>query len=68
MGMMCSRDRAALPTGQPQKTQFDHPGLFGALPRPEFCDILGRDSRFLRMTKERRLAFRSLRSWAIAVL
>ena len=43
IGMMCSRDRAALPTGQPQKTQFDHPGLFGALPRPEFCDILGRD-------------------------
>jgi hypothetical protein len=39
MGMTCSRDRAALPTGFPEKTQFVHPGSFGALPRREFWGI-----------------------------
>jgi hypothetical protein len=39
IGMTCSRDRAALPTGFPQKTQFFHPGSFGALARWELWGI-----------------------------
>jgi hypothetical protein len=49
MGKTCSRDRLALPTGFPQKTQFVHPGSFGAFPRCLFWDIGEENPGFLRV-------------------